>query len=32
MRVLLAADEEVVEFESASLLLPLGFKPHHLGK
>jgi cytidine deaminase len=32
MRVLLAADEEVVEFENASLLLPLGFKPHHLGK
>jgi cytidine deaminase len=32
MRVLLAADQEIVEFESVSLLLPLGFKPHHLGK
>jgi hypothetical protein len=32
MRILLAADQEIVEFESVSLLLPLGFKPHHLGK
>jgi cytidine deaminase len=32
MRVLLAADQEVVEFASVSMLLPLGFKPHHLGK
>jgi cytidine deaminase len=32
MRVLLAADQEIVEFESVSLLLPLGFKPYHLGK
>ncbi len=32
MRVLLAGDIQVYEFESASLLLPLGFKPHHLGK
>ena len=32
MRILLAADQEIVEFDSVSLLLPLGFKPHHLGK
>jgi cytidine deaminase len=32
MRVLLAGKQEVFVFESASLLLPLGFKPHHLGK
>jgi cytidine deaminase len=32
MRVLLAGNQEVFVFESASLLLPLGFKPHHLGK
>lgn len=32
MRVLLAGEHQVYEFESASLLLPLGFKPHHLGK
>ncbi len=32
MRVLLAGNKEVFVFESASLLLPLGFKPHHLGK
>lgn len=32
MRVLLAGERQVYEFESASLLLPLGFKPHHLGK
>ena len=32
MRILLAADQEIVEFESVSMLLPLGFKPHHLGK
>ncbi len=32
MRVLLAGDHQVYEFESASLFLPLGFKPHHLGK
>ena len=32
MRVLLAGDLQVYEFESASLFLPLGFKPHHLGK
>lgn len=32
MRILLAADQEIVEFASVSLLLPLGFKPHHLGK
>jgi cytidine deaminase len=32
MRVLLAGNKQVYEFSSASLLLPLGFKPHHLGK
>jgi cytidine deaminase len=32
MRVLLAGNKEVFVFESVSLLLPLGFKPHHLGK
>jgi cytidine deaminase len=32
MRVLLAGDHLVYEFESASLFLPLGFKPQHLGK
>lgn len=32
MRVLLAGDLQVYEFESASLFLPLGFKPQHLGK
>ena len=32
MRVLLAGDQQVHEFSSVSLLLPLGFKPHHLGK
>lgn len=32
MRVLLAGDHQVYEFESASLFLPLGFKPQHLGK
>ena len=32
MRVLLAGERQVYEFESASLLLLLGFKPHHLGK
>lgn len=32
MRILLAGAYQVYEFESASLLLPLGFKPHHLGK
>ncbi len=32
MRVLLAADKQVYEFPTVSLLLPLGFKPHHLGK
>jgi cytidine deaminase len=32
MRVLLAGDRQVYEFESASLFLPLGFKPQHLGK
>jgi cytidine deaminase len=32
MRVLLAADQQVYEFPTVSLLLPLGFKPHHLGK
>lgn len=32
MRVLLAGELQVYEFESASLFLPLGFKPQHLGK
>mgnify|MGYP000391995619 CR=1 FL=1 len=32
MRVLLAGSHQIYEFESASLLLPLGFKPQHLGK
>ena len=32
MRILLAGDKEIFEFESAFQLLPLGFKPHHLGK
>lgn len=32
MRVLLAGNKEVFVFESVSLLLPIGFKPHHLGK
>jgi hypothetical protein len=32
MRVLLAGDQQVYEFSTVSLLLPLGFKPHHLGK
>lgn len=32
MRVLLVGDQEVFEFNSASDLLPLGFKPHNLGK
>jgi cytidine deaminase len=32
MRVLLAGWQEVFEFPTVSLLLPLGFKPHHLGK
>lgn len=32
MRILLAGSHQVYEFESASLLLPLGFKPQHLGK
>lgn len=32
MRVLLAGENQVYEFESASLFLPLGFKPQHLGK
>ena len=32
MRLLLAGSHQIYEFESASLLLPLGFKPQHLGK
>lgn len=32
MRVLLVGEREIFEFQSASNLLPLGFKPHHLGK
>lgn len=32
MRVLLVGEQEIFEFQSASKLLPLGFKPHHLGK
>lgn len=32
MRVLLVGEQEIFEFQSASNLLPLGFKPHHLGK
>lgn len=32
MRILLAGDNQVFEFGSASALLPLGFEPHHLGK
>jgi cytidine deaminase len=32
MRVLLIGNKEIFEFKSAALLLPLGFKPHHLGK
>lgn len=32
MRVLLVGNNEIFEFDSASQLLPLGFKPHHLGK
>lgn len=32
MRVLLAGEQDIFEFQSASNLLPLGFKPHHLGK
>ncbi len=32
MRVLLVGDQAVYEFQNAANLLPLGFKPHHLGK
>lgn len=32
MRVLLVGEQQVFEFSSVSLLLPFGFKPHHLGK
>lgn len=32
MRVLLVGHQAVYEFQSAAHLLPLGFKPHHLGK
>jgi cytidine deaminase len=32
MRILLAGNQQVFEFPNAALLLPLGFKPHHLGK
>lgn len=32
MRVLLSGKDEVLVFDTVSLLLPLGFKPHHLGK
>ena len=32
MRLLLAGSHQIYEFESATLLLPLGFKPQHLGK
>lgn len=32
MRLLLVGSKEILEFQSVSLLLPLGFKPHHLGK
>ena len=32
MRMILAGNKEIYEFSTVSLLLPLGFKPHHLGK